>query len=553
MKKTIKLLMLIVLLLVWPLTVDAIEPIKVNNKFGMHVAVATDEDLEAVAKLVNSSGGSWGYVTLVIQDNDLDTGRWQERFDRLRRLRLIPIIRLATHPDGQNWLAANPEDSKKWVDFFNSLNWVTKNRYLVLFNEPNHATEWGGSVDVDSYAQTAIKFAKALKKSNPDYFLMLAGLDQAAPQQLPNYADAGWFLETVVTKIGIEDFERYFDGLSSHSYPNPGFVATPYNQGWGSVIGYRSELALLKGLGVDKELPVFITETGWQKTVLGEQTVTDYFLWSFNNLWLPDTQVVAVTPFILNYQSEPFLGFSWQKQNESGFYQHYEAIKSLEKINGEPIKFENIVFQNRLPKELVEDSSFLMPLTITNLGQGLWDSSDDYELRLISKADYFYKVGQLKMIEPGQTASVDFEFHTPKKLGRSQVSIGLFENDRLLMTSLKWGIRIVPLQKLELSYRLLNFNNNASDFQVELYDQYEHLVHLSKKVKGTKGKINLHKIRNVALGEKYRIVVLKPGYLPRQTFVVFKKQDNQAKVKLMLPFDWNRDGAWSLKDLTFWK
>src|SRR3989339_49677 len=533
--------------------VNAVEEIGINNKFGMHIAVPADEDLQAVSDLVNSNHGKWGYVTMVIPDNDLDLKKWQAVFDKLRHLRLIPIIRLATHAQDANWVEPKKEDADKWLKFLNSLNWVVKNRYVILFNEPNHANEWGGRVDAEAYAETALEYARIFKKNNPDYFLMLSGVDQAAPQQLPNYASGSWFLNTVVTKIGKDDFEKNFDGLSSHSYPNPGFVGSPYNEGWGSVAGYRSELALLAELGVTKELRVFITETGWQREVLGEQTVTDYLLWTFNNLWLPDTRVVAVTPFILNYQSEPFLGFSWQKQNESGFYQQYETVKSLEKIAGEPIKFENIIFQNRLPKELVEDSSFLMPLTVTNLGQGLWDSEDDYELRLISKADYFYKFDKLKNIEPGQVAIVNFEFHTPKRLGRSVVKIGLFQNGKLLRTSNPWPIKIMPLQNLTLQYRLLNLKNSGEDFQVELYDQYEHLVHLAKKVTGTKGKIVLHKVRNVALGEKYRVVLLKPGYLPRQTFVVFNNQNNQAKIKLMLPLDWNRDGQWSLSDLAFWE
>jgi hypothetical protein len=56
------------------------------------------------------------------------------------------------------------------------------------------------------------------------------------------------------------------------------------------------------------------------------------------------------------------------------------------------------------------------------------------------------------------------------------------------------------------------------------------------------------------LGEKYRLVLLKPGYLPRQTFVTFTdKNVSEAKIKLMLPLDFNNDGKLSLKDLIFWR
>ena len=82
-----------------------------NNKFGIHLAVPTDEDLEAAGQLANSSGGDWGYVTLVIQENDRNTEKWQGIFDRLRRLHLIPIIRLATGPQGDMWRKPEPSEA----------------------------------------------------------------------------------------------------------------------------------------------------------------------------------------------------------------------------------------------------------------------------------------------------------------------------------------------------------------------------------------------------------------------------------------------------------
>ena len=526
----------------------AIEKIGVNNKFGMHLAVASDEDLKAVAKLVNSNGGQYGYVTLVIPDNDLNVHKWQAVFDQIRKLQLIPIVRLATHGQDDSWVRPKKEDAKKWLRFLNSLNWVTKNRYVILFNEPNHATEWGGRVDSADYAEVALSFAKILKENNNDYFVMLAGLDQAAPQQLSRYASAEIFLTAVIKQIGIENFKTYIDGLSSHSYPNPGFVGLPYQRGWGTVAGYEAELALLQSLGVSKELPVFITETGWQRGVLDEQTVADYFVTVFNNLWLPDTRVVAVTPFILNYQSDPFLGFSWQKKGNSDFYLQYQAVEELTKIKGRPVIEENISFLNRLPEKLVEDSSFLINLTISNLGQGYWDSDYGYELRLISKDNYYYRFSRLSDLVPGTNKQVTFEFHTPKKKGQTSIKIGLFHDDKKQAESAWWQIKIMPLQKLKLSYRLLNFNNNGHDFKILLYDNNEHLVYETGLVNGHKGQIQIEGIRNVALGEKYRVVLLKPGYLPRQTFVVFKEQNNQAKLKLMWPLDWNQDGQWSLLD-----
>lgn len=541
---------LLLVFLVWQVAaVKAIAPIEVNNKFGIHLTTANHEEIKAAANLVNGKTGNWGYVTLVIPDNDLNVDKWQAVFDELRIRQLIPIVRLATHGQGENWVVPQPQESQKWVRFLNHLNWVTQNRYLILFNEPNHSNEWGGRVDAEAYADVALAFAKALKEANSDYFVMLAGLDQAAPQQLPRYGSAEYFLKTVVAQMGVEDYQRYFDGLSSHSYPNPGFTASVYNRGWGSVVGYEVELALLRSLGVKKELPVFVTETGWRHDLVGEAQAASNFVIAYTQLWLKDPRVVAVTPFVLNYQSEPFLGFSWQKPDSADFYQPYQAVAKLNKTRGFPAINENVVFNNRLPKQLVEDSSFLMTLKFTNLGQGFWDSQNGYDLRLISPNDYRFAFSSLKDVAPGEESSVDFNFYTPKQLGQTKVKIGLFHDEQKVVESDWWRVKIVPLQKLTVSYRLLALKNQGNNFKVEIYDQDQRLIFSQSGLKGQKGQISVDKIRNVGLGEKYRVVLLKPGYLPRQTFVTFQAKGNLAKMKWLLPLDWNNDGAWSFADI----
>src|SRR3989339_2053487 len=91
-----------------------------NNKFGIHLAQPQDEDLDRASELVNSTGGEWGYITLVIQEDDRKLDKWQAIFDTLRQRRLIPIIRLATAPDGGNWKRPEIDDAGKWADFLNS-------------------------------------------------------------------------------------------------------------------------------------------------------------------------------------------------------------------------------------------------------------------------------------------------------------------------------------------------------------------------------------------------------------------------------------------------
>src|SRR3989344_9644496 len=101
-----------------------------NNIVGISVLQPTDEDLQETAELVNASGGEWGYVTVVIQENDRDTKKWQELFDHLREDKIVPIVRLATNPEGAAWRKPNKEDVDGWVQFLESLNWVSKHRYV---------------------------------------------------------------------------------------------------------------------------------------------------------------------------------------------------------------------------------------------------------------------------------------------------------------------------------------------------------------------------------------------------------------------------------------
>src|SRR3989338_7374683 len=305
-----------------------------NNKFGISLAQPNSEEFAKVKELVNSNGGDWGYATLIIEEKDKNKDKWQGIFNQLRTLHLIPIIRLATSAIGENWRRPEKQDAQSWADFLDSLNWVVKNRYVILFNEPNHGSEWGGEVDEKSYAEVSFEFAKKLKEKNPDFFIMLAGFDASAPSWAPGMEDEEVFLREgfqgpslKVDPLTRTDLIKYIDGWSSHSYPNPGFSGSPYAIGRGTVRTYEWELELLKQMGINKELPVFITETGWKRG--SEQVVAENFQITFENIWNIDDRVMAVTPFVLDYQGDQFLEFSWKKYSSQNFYQQYFTVQSM--------------------------------------------------------------------------------------------------------------------------------------------------------------------------------------------------------------------------------
>jgi len=519
---------------------------EVNNKFGIHLAQPHLEDLKKVAELVNSNGGDWGYVTLVIQENDRDSQKWQEIFDLLRKYHLIPIIRLATMSLGDNWKRPNSSDAYSWASFLDSLNWVVKNRYVVLFNEPNHATEWGGAVDPKDYAKVAFAFAKTLKERNPNFFVMLAGFDASAPHLPPKFYDEKLFLKDLIDHQ--PEIFKFIDGWASHSYPNPAFSGSPYDFGRGTVRTYQWELNLLRQLGVEKELPVFITETGWERKKLSEEQVAQNFKIAFEQVWLPDEKIISVTPFVFDYQMEPFLGFSWKRKGDDGFYQQYYFVQSVPKTKGEPDQEEKgeIIFD--LPKELVNKSTYQFKIRLKNQGQGYWDERN-YGLLVNDVKKTEFLIGNLGEISPNEEKEVNFYLKT-KDEGQEKIKFILQKNGKNILESKDWYFNILALPSLKIKTGLFpKLNDSGFDFELQIFDEKESLVFQKKNLLVKVGKGEVANIENIVFGKRYRLVLLKPYYLPRQNYLVFKKGKNRVSFKPMLPLDFNLDGKFSLRDI----
>jgi hypothetical protein len=519
-----------------------------NNKFGIHLAVPDSGQIEKAAALVNANGGDWGYITLIIQENDRDKNKWQDIFNKLRELHLIPIIRIATQPEGPVWRRPNKEDADGWAEFLNSLNWVVKDRYVILFNETNHGQEWGGSVDPAGYAEVSKVFAEKLKAKNSDFVVMLGGFDASAPAAAPDYADEGQYLKTVIDTIGRDNFNTLFSGWSSHSYPNPGFVGSPYGGGRGTVKTYEWELELLRSWGI-KDLPVFITETGWEGNSLSRSTIANNFLIAYTNVWLPDDRVKAVTPFVLDYQAPPFLGFSWKQYGNDDYYPEYYAVQSMEKTAGEPEIHETGSIDYSLPQTFVVNSSYNYTITIKNNGQGIWSRKNGYVLVLENFDSGFY-FADMGTVKPFQNAKVQFFIKTAKDPGKKNVTISLYKGSKKILSSKPWNIELIPLPSLNFNVSLYpKLKHNGNDFEVQVFDSNEQLVFKKKNVSVEHTEGVVKDIKNITLNRKYRVVILKPYYLPRQTYVNFKREKNEAVFERMWPIDFNRDGKFSLIDI----
>lgn len=387
-----------------------------NNIHG--ISIVNHTDLEDASKLVNSSGGDWGYITIVITEDNRNKEIWQSFLDECRNFHLIPIIRVASKFNDGNWEIPNINEIDNWVNFFNSLNWVIENRYIVVGNEPNHSKEWGGKINPTEYASYLKVFAERLHNANKDYFVLNAGFDQDAPNSKYTM-DEKKYIELMVKEV--PDIFNFIDGFASHSYPNPAFSGPKDGQGRRSIKGYEWELSLIK-----KDLPVFITETGWVRhNNMNEKDIALNMKYAFENVWSRDTKVVAVTPFVLNYQNDPFYEFSW-KTKDGSYFTVYNHIQDIQKIRGVPKqKISGEVIFNFLNPLMIRNTEQKGYSLVKNTGQAIWTQSDS---NFINESKNEIKVSNTKFnsIPPFTTGLVTYTLKSPSIPNVFDVKLGFY-------------------------------------------------------------------------------------------------------------------------------
>lgn len=422
----------------------------------------------------------------MIESKDRDESKWQQFFDDLRRKHLIPIVRIATGPDGGKWKRPEEGEEQKWADFLDKLNWPIKNRYVIVYNEPNHATEWGGAVDAKDYAQTLDKTITALKNKSQDFFILNAGLDASAPQKLPAYQDESYFLDQMNQAVpGI--FEK-LDGWSSHSYPNPNFIGSPNAFGRGSVRTWGWELDKLRSLGVKKNLPIFITETGWQhaegvvydSSLPTSDQVSRNFQIAFRSAWNND-QIVAVTPFLLNYQEIPFDHFSFKKitgqkqqikilgASYPDYYSIYQTIADLPKTTGKPRQVNKaLLIKGEVYSSMVEGEQYQIKLIFKNTGQSIWNDGNRVRLAALGsiedlKIDDNF-ISDNTHIEPGKEYTFNVKIKASKQ-GVYKVVLNLFSEDNPFDSPpIEFTTEVKPPVILKIKAKLKWKNNSSGDY-----------------------------------------------------------------------------------------
>jgi len=520
----------------------------------MHIA--DTNDIRALPNLINSTNGDWGYVTVVIPDNDMNSNKWQELFNAMRRIHIIPIIRIATHAVDDYWVRPQEVDIDKWVEFLGNMNWPIQNRYVILFNEPNHAKEWGNGVDPEGYSDMILQFAKKLKTKSEDFFIMPAGFDASAPNGAITM-DAAEFIRRMIQKN--PDIFTYLDGWSSHAYPNPGFSGSPYASGRGSVATYLWEESLIQSLGVNKKLPIFITETGWQHSMgkyidfrmLDPETIASYISVVSQNAW-NNPNIVAITPFVFNYQDYPFEHFSWKKLGSEEYYPFYHVYKNIQKIKGTPLQIEKITVEtSEIPSTLISSSMYDFTVSIKNSGQSILSTEEGYVWNEDTQNQFKIIAGPIPKLEPNERGDIRITIQTPKNEGDYPFNLSLKRNNQII-SILSQSIRVEPPPSatitLKLGWRKL-ISMNDEQATVLVYDMNDTVLHKFTHVPINDGTAQITGLYHIIPKNKYRIVILVPYYLPRQHITTLDKGINEISMTRLLPLDFNNDGTLSLWDI----
>ena len=149
-----------------------------NNKYGIHVI--DENDLDSAAALVNSSSGDWGYVTIVITEKEMDGRLWQKFFDECQQAKFIPLVRLASKPEGAVWKIPNRHELVSLISFLSALNWPTDQKYIMVLNEVNHAQEFGGKIEPAEYVEILEFTSLWAHSENKNYQVLPAAMDLAA-------------------------------------------------------------------------------------------------------------------------------------------------------------------------------------------------------------------------------------------------------------------------------------------------------------------------------------------------------------------------------------
>lgn len=293
------------------------------SKLGIHI-LNTSELAPAEQLLSVDGSNEWRYVTIPYTLADVEKPeQWQDFFDEAHEKKITPLVRLATKMEDGGWTVPSRYDAVQLVTGLSKLDWHADKKHIIVFNEVNHAKEWGGSIDPKHYAEVLEFVSNWARTENKNFVVLPAALDLAAPNGSETREAFAYLNE--MHRANPDIFE-YIDAWNSHSYPNPAFSSSPQRTGKNSLRGFQHELAYLK-TKTSEEFDVYITETGWEDNAATSKWLSSYYNYAMQHIW-SDPQVKAVTPFVLKGSPGPFEGFSFLSDDDQPTRQ-YLAFRNM--------------------------------------------------------------------------------------------------------------------------------------------------------------------------------------------------------------------------------
>lgn len=305
------------------------QPAQAGQILGVHILHPAE--IEEAASLIKNQYNqeSWSYITIPLALEDLSQrDEWQKAFTVCKTYKIKPIVRFVTRfdPTINAWSIPTRAEIISYFTFLNSLTWPTDQKLIIVFNEVNHAAEWGGAINPGEYAGILAFTADWAHTENNNYLVLPAAMDLAAGNTA-NTKEAFAYLNQMLE--GYPTVFEKIDFWNSHSYPNPGFSSAPQKLGQNSLSGFAYELDWLKNkTGLD--LKVFITETGWEENTQTKTKLYNYYVYAANKIW-NDPRIIAVTPFVLKGDPGPFSKFTLIDK-DGGTSLQYSAIANAIKI-----------------------------------------------------------------------------------------------------------------------------------------------------------------------------------------------------------------------------
>jgi uncharacterized membrane protein (UPF0127 family) len=416
-----------------------------NNRLGVHIL--HPDEIELAAKLVNNDQkGAWGYVTIPIQATDRNRLKWLAFMERAKNLKIIPIIRIATFAEGPNWAEPDNFDLTDFANFLNDLPWPTQNCYIVVFNEVNRSDEYGGYLSPEHYTDILGNAIKIFKSRSDKFFILPAGLDNAAAN---NQTAIKWsdYLRRMYRHN--PDIFNQIDGWTSHAYPNPEFTSSPLASGQNKIDSFKYDLRFIRSF-TQKNLPVFITETGWSNERLVEDRLADYFKDAFTRVW-QHPQIVAITPFLLQATGAPFQKFSLMLNHQPTAA--YTTLQNLS-TTGEPLldevkitKTEQIVSAPTTPTPTIKKDFY--PSSVKRIF--------DFIVNFFGKSNFTQKISvgdrqfQVEIVTNDADQQIGLSKYT--SLNNNQGMLFQFENENVRnfwMKDMKLDIDIIWLNHQEV-------------------------------------------------------------------------------------------------------